>query len=267
MHGGPSTFPLVKQIRLLAASLDVELQLQWRPRTDPEQQLADKWSKLQDPSDWSLLPEVYNKIISNACLKQSPLQHKQYMPSPDGISPPSPVYDWSPPELGTQLVPETSSDRAHRYPSPLSDAHFEEEPDSEGPETPQQSAMTAPLVDRASGAALPEIVHNGKVYVVARPGVEFNVKISQQQSVAVETSQELLVAMHLDGVNMNYGVSLSERGPAVFDGFKEKENDRITLRPFCFAPFSALAPAEGAQEVENPEQIKCVVLVGAMPRR
>eukprot|EP00798_Chlamydomonas_sp_ICE-L_P030253 gene30253-35241_t len=112
------------------------------------------------------------------------------------------------------------------------------------------------LVDRASGAALPEVVHNGKVFVVAIPGTEFDVEIYQLQSVAVETSQNLLVHMCLDGVQMNYRPWLSETGPAVFDGFIETENGRKTLRPFCFAPISTLAPDEGAQEVKNPEQIK-----------
>eukprot|EP00798_Chlamydomonas_sp_ICE-L_P013082 gene13082-3684_t len=112
------------------------------------------------------------------------------------------------------------------------------------------------LVDRASVAALPDVTHNGKVYVVARPGVQFEAKITQQQSVAIETSQEIVVQLHLDGVKMNYRPFVSETSPAVIDGFKETENGRNTVRPFCFAPFSALAPDEGAQEVENPEQIK-----------
>eukprot|EP00798_Chlamydomonas_sp_ICE-L_P000585 gene585-2003_t len=112
------------------------------------------------------------------------------------------------------------------------------------------------LVDRASGATLPEVEQNGKAYVVGKPGVEFNVKISQRYSVAVGAGQGHVATIELDGVPINYSYTLSETRDAVFDGFKEEENGRGTLKPFRFAPFSMLAPDAGVQEVENPEHIK-----------
>eukprot|EP00798_Chlamydomonas_sp_ICE-L_P028123 gene28123-31239_t len=67
------------------------------------------------------------------------------------------------------------------------------------------------LVDRASGATLPEVEHNGKVYVIARPGVEFNAKISQHRSVAVGAGQNICADLHLDGIAMNYSQNVSRR--------------------------------------------------------
>ena len=58
MKGGPSTFPLVRAIRLSMASIDARLDVVWHPRTNPDAQLADYLSKLEDNSQWSLNDEV-----------------------------------------------------------------------------------------------------------------------------------------------------------------------------------------------------------------
>jgi hypothetical protein len=63
MRGGASTFALVREIRLLAAAHDVELDLEWQPRTHPLAQQADALSKVEDACDWALHPEVYQGIL------------------------------------------------------------------------------------------------------------------------------------------------------------------------------------------------------------
>ena len=63
MKGNANTFPIVREVRLLAASLGTELEVVWRRRDHEEQQLADDYSKLQDDTDWSLHPEVYASIV------------------------------------------------------------------------------------------------------------------------------------------------------------------------------------------------------------
>lgn len=55
MKGNASTFPVVKELRLLAAAQDVV----WKLRGDPNQQVADAWSKVQDGTDWALNTAVY----------------------------------------------------------------------------------------------------------------------------------------------------------------------------------------------------------------
>eukprot|EP00798_Chlamydomonas_sp_ICE-L_P007956 gene7956-1172_t len=122
------------------------------------------------------------------------------------------------------------------------------------------------IVDRESGVPLPEVERNGKVYVVARPGLEFKVKISQHQSTRASAvvkpglyysvGRMSLAYLELDGVKMNHSKTLTESHPAVFDGFVEQKGDRAIKKSFCFSPFSTSAPDMGMQEVENPEQIK-----------
>jgi hypothetical protein len=73
MKGGPRTFPAVKKLRLLCAEHDVELRVEWYPRERANQQLADSWSKHQDPSEWSLSPRVTQEILANAVLACRPL--------------------------------------------------------------------------------------------------------------------------------------------------------------------------------------------------
>eukprot|EP00798_Chlamydomonas_sp_ICE-L_P001805 gene1805-biopygen14627 len=68
MKGNGSLFPIVKRIRLRCFQLDVELDVEWRPREHPEQQLADDHSKLVDNSDWSLQEDVYRDIVNREVL-------------------------------------------------------------------------------------------------------------------------------------------------------------------------------------------------------
>ena len=68
MKGNHSTFPVVKELRLLCAEHDVELDATWRPRTDPHQQIPDPWSTVKDQSDWSLHPAVYEQLIKDPVL-------------------------------------------------------------------------------------------------------------------------------------------------------------------------------------------------------
>ena len=71
MKGNPSTFPVVKELRLLCAQWDIEVEVVWKPREDDHQQIADFWSKVQDNSEWSLHPEVYDKVIQHPILRGS----------------------------------------------------------------------------------------------------------------------------------------------------------------------------------------------------
>ena len=69
MKGNTSTFPVVKELRLLCASWDIEVDVVWRPREDDHQQMADFWSKVQDNSEWSLHPEVYEQVLVHPVLQ------------------------------------------------------------------------------------------------------------------------------------------------------------------------------------------------------
>lgn len=71
MKGGPSTFPLVKRVRLLCAKHDVELEVQWFPRYTARQVIADMFSKQVDGSDWVLNGEVYRRdVLGRASVRQ-----------------------------------------------------------------------------------------------------------------------------------------------------------------------------------------------------
>eukprot|EP00798_Chlamydomonas_sp_ICE-L_P004490 gene4490-biopygen22201 len=69
IKGGESTVPLMKQIRLLCEELGVELDVVWRRRKHPEQQVADHLSKVEDQEDWSLHQGVYVEVIEHPCLQ------------------------------------------------------------------------------------------------------------------------------------------------------------------------------------------------------
>eukprot|EP00798_Chlamydomonas_sp_ICE-L_P011140 gene11140-biopygen12596 len=69
MKGGPGTVPLVKDIRLLCDKLGVELDVVWRRRNHPEQQVADDLSKVEDNEDWSLHQGVYLNVLEHPCLQ------------------------------------------------------------------------------------------------------------------------------------------------------------------------------------------------------
>ena len=69
MKGNDSTFPVVKELLLLCAQHDVELETVWRPRDDAHQQIADFWSKVEDTSDYRLNDSVYNLLISDPILQ------------------------------------------------------------------------------------------------------------------------------------------------------------------------------------------------------
>ena len=69
MKGNPSTFPVVKEFRLLCASRDVELEVVWRPTENERQRIADFWSKVEDNSEWVLNQQVYEQLIGNEILQ------------------------------------------------------------------------------------------------------------------------------------------------------------------------------------------------------
>eukprot|EP00798_Chlamydomonas_sp_ICE-L_P003163 gene3163-biopygen20917 len=69
LKGGPGIVPLVEDIRLLCDKLGVELDVVWRRRNHPEQQVADDLSKVEDEEDWSLHLGVYLKVLEHPCLQ------------------------------------------------------------------------------------------------------------------------------------------------------------------------------------------------------
>lgn len=69
MKGNANTFPIVREVRLLCAALDAELQVIWRPREHALQQIADDWTKVEDESDWSVHPEVVSHILADEALR------------------------------------------------------------------------------------------------------------------------------------------------------------------------------------------------------
>jgi hypothetical protein len=48
---------------LLCARQDTVLEVVWKPRTEPYEQIADAWCKVQDKSDWSLHPAVFAQLL------------------------------------------------------------------------------------------------------------------------------------------------------------------------------------------------------------
>lgn len=69
MKGNQSTFPVVKQLRLLCSYHDIELDMSWSPRTEQHQRMADFWSKVEDNSEWSLNNQVYDELILDPILQ------------------------------------------------------------------------------------------------------------------------------------------------------------------------------------------------------
>eukprot|EP00798_Chlamydomonas_sp_ICE-L_P004828 gene4828-biopygen15138 len=69
MKGEPGTVPLVKDFRLMCDKLGVELDVVWRRRNHPEQQVADDLSKVEDKEDWSLHQGVYLNVLEHPCLQ------------------------------------------------------------------------------------------------------------------------------------------------------------------------------------------------------
>lgn len=62
---------LVRDIWLLCHRLDLQLEVEWRPRGEELQQLADALSKVQDGSQWALNQQVYTSevlaLLHRAC--------------------------------------------------------------------------------------------------------------------------------------------------------------------------------------------------------
>jgi hypothetical protein len=54
---------LVRDIWLLCHRLDLQLEVEWRPRREELQQLADALSKVQDGSQWALNQQVYTSVV------------------------------------------------------------------------------------------------------------------------------------------------------------------------------------------------------------
>lgn len=55
--GYPHLCEVVKYVHTRAWQLGRRLDVVWRPRTHPQQQVADRLSKMEDAQDWSVLPE------------------------------------------------------------------------------------------------------------------------------------------------------------------------------------------------------------------
>ena len=62
MKGCPSVFPEVCRIWELCLEHDIELEVVWRPRSMPHQELADALSKVHDSSQWLLNHQVYRQV-------------------------------------------------------------------------------------------------------------------------------------------------------------------------------------------------------------
>ena len=69
MKGNATTFPVVRQLRLLCAKKDIELDVVWRPREEEHQRVADMWSKVVDNSEWILKQSVYETLIAHKVLQ------------------------------------------------------------------------------------------------------------------------------------------------------------------------------------------------------
>ena len=69
MKGNATTFPVVRQLRLLCAENDIELDVVWRPREEEHQRVADMWSKLVDNSEWVLKQSVYDMLSTHEVLQ------------------------------------------------------------------------------------------------------------------------------------------------------------------------------------------------------
>jgi hypothetical protein len=63
MRGNPDTFEQVREFRLLAATHDVLIVTEWRPRTDAAQIIADHWSKVVTGSERMLVASVVQEIM------------------------------------------------------------------------------------------------------------------------------------------------------------------------------------------------------------
>lgn len=63
MHGAAPVFAQVLDLYTLAASHDVELQVEWRPREHPLLQHADALSKAYDAGDWSIAPTALERAL------------------------------------------------------------------------------------------------------------------------------------------------------------------------------------------------------------
>lgn len=63
LKGGHSTFPLVKELHILCAESDVEIEVQWFPRNSSNQVIADELSKLVDDSEWLLNDGIYSRVV------------------------------------------------------------------------------------------------------------------------------------------------------------------------------------------------------------
>lgn len=64
MGGNERIFPEVKSLWNQAAALDISLEVAWRSRWDPQQQLADSLEKQYDNSDWQLHDQTYQWLLS-----------------------------------------------------------------------------------------------------------------------------------------------------------------------------------------------------------
>ena len=69
MKGNEATFPVVKEVRLMCAREDIELDVVWMPREDSNQQVADHWSKVEDNSAWVLHPRAYEQLLTHPVLQ------------------------------------------------------------------------------------------------------------------------------------------------------------------------------------------------------
>jgi hypothetical protein len=64
MSGNAGIYPLVRAVHELAKGLDLELVVEWQRRSTPNQVEADRLSKLEDNSEWSLDDGVFSTRIA-----------------------------------------------------------------------------------------------------------------------------------------------------------------------------------------------------------
>jgi hypothetical protein len=63
MSGNPAVHAEVRELYELVLAADVQLDMQWHPREEELQAVADAWSKVTDNSQWGLNNDVYREYI------------------------------------------------------------------------------------------------------------------------------------------------------------------------------------------------------------
>ena len=72
MGGNQRNYPIVKHIWETAFQLDIGLEMQWRPREESNQRLADSLEKQQDPGDWVVANDVLRTVYEHPAVGRRP---------------------------------------------------------------------------------------------------------------------------------------------------------------------------------------------------